>query len=270
MAELKHEYTNRVYSDHGFYAAWPPIQRVRLGDFGTVDGRLFTPVGNVFDQFSLSSDLRAARRGIAGDADGVIHSQGASSFCFRSGATVEQVVQASAGLQVSFSTRHDFVVSLAGAQTERIEDVRQVMAALANRSHLSLKDPEYWDHGAWRVVTSIVHARNLTAIMSAGNNSSVVLQARGSGQVPNIPSIDLADVNLQLDITSGRIAGQRWVTKIAQGDPFTPFFGMHRVNWLGRFLGRDVVFAAAGEGDGSENGREAMTAVEDGSLGGVP
>ena len=213
MSDLKFEYTNRMYGDHGAYAAWFPISPVRLGDYGTVEGRLFT------------------------------------------------VVRVKAGLSVTFSTKYDFVLNLAGAYQERIADIPKVMRQLIACSRLSATDPKHWDASGWRLVTSVLRVKNLTVLMSAGNSSGVTLEAQGQVQ-----SIQLADANLKLEITSGQISGQQWITRVAADDAlFSPLFGMHRIK---RFFS-NYWFEDAGDRTDALPTTPAIgaTVVPDGDLG---
>lgn len=259
---LKTEYTHRLYEDHNCYGAFPPIQKVNIGDFGLVDGRLWSRLGNISDApHSVPYQIQQAD---VGEADATLFSRGASSIALSigGGTTVGSTpVQARGGLKIAFKNDNDFFLNMSGAFHYEMDNKLNVMRIFAERSKLPDSDPQKWRHAEWRVVTSVIACRNLTLLMSAESKSEVVLEASGSSA-----EIDLADASLELRIASGVVAGQKWLTKKASaGQEFTPVFGLHKINWNWPYWGTGTVQPAA-----VQPTADLFVVVGDGDLSSIP
>ncbi len=189
MSDLVNVYTNQIHDNlRPLYANWDIGAPRKIGDYGTLDGALFTAIGNITNDFGINipaiTDTRKDTRSFAsqGSTDYSLTAQGQGPV---SGVTVN------AKLQLNFASANAMFFNAAGC----VYSMAQSKFNLG-KDVMAIKDG--WD-SSWVIITDIVDTGAVTAAISSSSNAAVTFEADAS-----IPAIDLANPQLKLSVTSSR------------------------------------------------------------------
>ena len=205
----------------GWWVAWPPIQRVRLGDvFDTSGGTLRT-----------AGDLAAHGIGFdavpgASAASFTYDSQGSISIRFKLAGSVPQgfsvLAETDAGALVEFTGAASVLAIYNGLTQEGFSDTRSVAADLARL---------YWN-GRWDTglvaVSDVVAAAVGTVLTATQRGASAELRVTASAAAGPVSLIDLAG---NVAFARSTNVGMQWA-----GSDVTPFYRVVRLRktWLAR------------------------------------
>jgi hypothetical protein len=218
MASAAKLYVNGVKSKLlNYYAAWLPDGNFRLGDYGVLDGNLFTRLGSVADapfnfRFAELADPDPSPIEIASDS-GV-------SLAFKAAGEANPkfsaVTQAEAGIAVEFSKQGAFVISAPETYEPSIADVGQ----LQNDIVTAYKAGRW--KSSWAVIVRTVRAPVATILASRSSQGKVEFSITGAAATPTIALGDLS-LGLSVKWQSGDII------RIAGGRNIAPFFQLARI-----------------------------------------
>jgi hypothetical protein len=240
MVSLAESYTQEILHELKRFATWEPGLPLRLGDYGLLNGSLFSRKGNLADlgvTFRRRNDP-AAKRVFYTSRESEQVEVGAGAA-----ADVGPLANAKAALKISFGRENAILFNAAGVAYESVEDGLDLQRKL-----LSLLQPGPWDP-RWSVVTELMHSGSTTVVVSSGSNAAFVLEAEA-----DVPKVDLADVTARLVIKSERNIG----FGVATADGMTPLFGLSRIRPRGAFWWRRTELRQelgfAGQADAPDTG----------------
>lgn len=179
--EIKHQLGS-------YFGTWLPNAPVNVGDYGTVEDRIFTSIGNVG---SLGCKVEVA----TGEPTH-LHFTSTSGVTVKHLSSVDANVPSTkieAGLEIAFSKQDGIFFNAAESVVKRITNSAQIESTL-----LKLTKANKWKKD-WVVVTGVVSTGATTIAISKSDRASITLRAKG-----NFAEIDLANasVNLQIEATS--------------------------------------------------------------------
>jgi len=164
-AELAARYSRELRRQLGLWPAWLPDARLRVGDFGRVQGGVFVPEGRV-GQLGVRVG-KPARHTVA---DQLFASRGVRQAML-AGEAAEQQVGARAGARIEFGRGFGVVVALRECHEQRVADL-VALAAQLDRSRAA---------GAWSddrcLVLGVVKARAALIAVSADGGGALELAA---------------------------------------------------------------------------------------------
>lgn len=178
-------YLNALYRRFQLLGAWPPNQRIEVGEVGVLEQGAFrraSSLGRLGVAFTASS---------AGQEANMEASEGAViSTDAQAGGQVAWVNGAPRlGVTIKLSHQGAFVFNAIEVMEWRIDDTisveRQVLALLARGA---------WDP-SWVIVDRVLQARSLTVLLSESDGAELGLE--GSGQL-GVHGLRLADATLGL------------------------------------------------------------------------
>lgn len=204
------------------YAAWPPNAPLRLGDFGYLQGPVFSRKSNLaslkLTGWKTRSGRSAASTYTCSTASGT-----EVKFHAKGEANPGGVPLAKATAEVKFSRGEAVFFNAAGCVLEEIED--QVGLG---RTILEMFGNKTWNDD-WCVVTGIVRAGATTVAVSAEAGASVLLEAAADQ-----PTVDLANADVGLQVGTSRSLSSLFVGEAG----FTPLVRLSKVRR--KFLGGRV------------------------------
>lgn len=213
-------YLNALYRRFQLLGAWPPNQRVEVGEVGVLEQGAFRRASSLG---RLGVAFTASSAGQVGDLEA---SEGAEiSSENDAGGQVAWVNGAPRlGVRVKLGHQGAFVFDALEVVEWRIDDTiaveRQVLALLARGA---------WDP-SWVIVDRVLQARSLTVLVSEGDNAELGLE--GSGQL-GAHGLRLADATLGLRSTYVRGDSLRFLGEVG----LTPLYQCLRVQQ--RLFSRD-------------------------------
>lgn len=216
---LIENYVDTVRRETGMFAVYPPNQSLRLGDFGKVSDGRFVRYGNikglakpiqtqeVVGQVQMNREFksRRVRKTVIG-AGG----SGAASG-----------VSARARLELDFGSESSVYFAVSGCTHKQLGN----LGGIANEI-VALSKSSKWNDD-YRVVTALVEASNTTVVLGREESSKVVLEADAG-----VPSINMADAKVALQLTFDSSASENWVTVKPEAgqQPLTPFCWFHHID----------------------------------------
>lgn len=217
---ISEQYTKEIQEQLKYSATWFPNLPISLGDIGTLENHQFQPQGNVRD-LGIAFDSHEG----GGEAEFQFASKNAVSIGVNLKGEAPLVgsgiAQANADVNIKFGRENAILFRATGCTSTRIKDIKALSATIKER-HADGK----WERNQV-VVTQVINAKGTTVIISAGQNSEIVLSAKGNIGSGNI---NLADVSAGLKIVSeSNIA-----TRIVAEPSITPLFvawGLVRNPW---------------------------------------
>ncbi|AWL89742.1 MULTISPECIES: hypothetical protein [Streptomyces albovinaceus subgroup] len=197
----------------GWWLAWPPSERVQLGQvFHDVGGHV-RPAGTLTHLGVPFTERPGTPRN-----DFLHDSHGSASVRFKTAGVVMDgatgLAAADLGAMVSFSKKKSALVVFKGLRETGVEDQRALAAALVQLTW------DQWDDSLI-AVAQVVSADSGTVLVSATGEGSAELRLQaGLGQA----ALGLADLAGGASILAARKLGQQWT-----GPACTPFFRVIRL-----------------------------------------
>jgi hypothetical protein len=205
---------------HGWWIAWPPTQRVSLGDMFDTSGGIQRTAGNLAQQqITFGTSPGTPPASFAYD------SQGSVTVRFKAAGSSPQgfsaLTKADVGALVQFSSAESVLAVYGGLTQEDFSDARSVAADLA-RLH--------WD-GRWPTelvaVSGVVTAATGLVITSTAAGASAELRLGAAASA----GLSLADLAGQAGFSRSQHVGMQWSG--TQVSPFYHVVGL-RKDWLAR------------------------------------
>lgn len=206
MPSIRRSFGECVFQRYGYYANFLPINRVSVGDFGTIEDGAFTREGSLADKFRLTPEISEESDEMptyefnvgCENAAGV----GASGVANVPG------VSGSLGAKFSFSRKNGIFFSAAGCRTQGLRSL-----ATLKESMTALFAEKRWKP-EWVAVTEVVRSSAMTLIIGEEAGASIELRAKTAGP------INLTDVSAAANL---EIASRRNIGTTIIGAKATPF-----------------------------------------------
>lgn len=183
------------------YANWEPGGPIELGDYGMLDGTIFTPLGKLSEDFpEFAKGLIKTQKDNSADHK-EFRSEGGVDVSFYAKGSVNGAgtTLAKAAIEVKFGHKDAIFFNAAGCTTDRISNKAKVGEVLKK-----LFEEKKWKR-TFCVVTDLVTAGQTIIAISQGNNSSITVEADS----PAVQRINLADAKMGITITSERNIGYK-------------------------------------------------------------
>jgi hypothetical protein len=221
---IAQRYAARIRSETGYFAAWLPNSVVRLGDFGSLDGSVFQPLGNM----GQVPEIRESPSTDISIVVGVTH-----RLSPEAGIDADTgVATGTALIDIDFNDEVGIVLNASDARLTRIVD----LVALGNRLR-SIQPSDDWKADSWFVheVTTVGRA---TIFASQGRGAKIRLKvsANASGLAEALASVSGA---------SSAVMERHIGVKIFGHGPLTPLFRLARLKR--RLFGDRVISFRGGD-----------------------
>jgi len=162
-------YTRTVYNQLGYYANWQAGSPLKLGDYGTVEGRWFQRIGNI-KQLGLgtpgivSGTRGVSKRFLSSGSLGIDVDAGA-------GGAIGPGAKVNGTLTVEFGTDDSVFFNAIDYAESMIDDLKALQDAVKNLG-------EKWDRN-WAVVTRQIAATSYLSAVSKKAQAKIVFDATG-------------------------------------------------------------------------------------------
>lgn len=184
-----------------FYANWEPGGPVELGDYGIMNGNIFTPVGKLKNDFAefkgnvieVADDATKDHKEFKSEG-GVQVNMATKGSLSASGTTL-----AKASLEIKFTKKDSVFFNAAECTTTRISNKVKVGKILK-----SLLDDDRWEK-RYCVVTELVTAGKTLVAISQSNDSAISFEADS----PTLERINLTDASIKINLASERSIGYK-------------------------------------------------------------
>ena len=195
------------------YATWPPNAPLRLGDFGYLQGPVFSRKSSL-GSLGVSGWKTRSGRSAASTFTSSTASGTEVNFHAKGEANPGGVPLAKATAEVKFSRGEAVFFNAAGCVLEEIEDQIGL-----GRTILDLFAKRIWNDD-WCIVTGVVRSGATTVAVSADANASLVLEAAADQ-----PTVDLANASAGLQVRTNRSLSSLFVGEAG----FTPLVRLSKV-----------------------------------------
>jgi len=213
MKSIAKEYCDSVKKQMMVYFAnWEPSMPLKLGDYGAIEGNIFTRIGNIKEKdkdikFTIHTENNRSHKRLT-STDGVKCKFNPQTKINVAG----QEELLNANIDIKFTKENSFFLNASGCVTSFIENKsklgQEVKKLLANKN---------WDK-EYVIVTDIVEAEKTTIAISSSGSSSILFEAKS----PLIEQINLADTSLDLRIKNEEAIGY----SIHTSDKLIPLIGL--------------------------------------------
>lgn len=223
---LSDQYCDAVYREQRMYAAWWPHSKVRLGDYGTLEGRRFVRLGNIVDP-PLSIQPALIPEPLGNRYRVELATRDTSVFKFGAGFEVTSgYVSVKPGLKVDFTDDFGLYVNLGGVSVQKMMNLADVATAVCRAATLKDSDPKKWHDRRFVLVTEVCEAKNAVVLLSQRKGTQIVLEAKA-----DVPNIDLANVNLSFELKKDSTSTAQFFPQ-EPGKPLaiTPLFSLAYVD----------------------------------------
>lgn len=197
---VQEQYCKELRKNLKYHAAWLPNSKFELGDYGTLSDEVFSRIGNIKN---LGIPIKSR---VNANLSLQFSSQGTTSVQIAPNASIAGT---HAGLKINFSKKNGVFFYTKG-NTRSVQNYKEFSDKL-----LDLWKNEKWDLNH-HVVTEIANSKSTTSIISSDSGASIELEASS----PSIPSIDIANLDLKLNVKSEKSIH----TKIITDGITTPLF----------------------------------------------
>lgn len=170
---------HRDYDDQR-WVLWPAVSGPRLGDYGTMDGKVFVWRGNILDEQGWWTRLPSITGG-----------EHSSRIDFTSDAAVNVEFSASAqggNVKISFTKEDAVVLEAQGVDWHRFEDYAHIEMVVKQQDEAGR-----WDRD-WVVAMETLTCRRVFAAASTAKNTSIRLSYAGDGgarEANDLAALDL-------------------------------------------------------------------------------
>ena len=203
MSSTANQYANEVKKHFKtLYANWEPGGDLRLGDYGTLEGNVFVPEGNLEEDYpsEFPQNFIIIRKDGTTDHKEFRSESGVDvTFSAKGSLGATGLPLAKATLEVKFGQKDAIFFDAADRTTERISNKAKVGEVVAK---LLAKDK--WK-SKYCVVTDLVSAGRTILAVSQSSNASITIEAASE----NVAQINLADAGMDLGFTSVRSIGYK-------------------------------------------------------------
>ncbi len=210
-------YANTVRKNQKvLYAVWEPGLPVELGDYGTMNGNIFVPLGNIREIEALKDFKITTRKDTTQDEKTFTSQRGVEYKLIPKASASVQGIPVKASIEFNFSEENAVFFNAAGCVFEMIE----------NKHQLGQKIKEIYepDRSIWKkdfvLVTSVVHAKRALILVSTSSDFAIGFEAAGE-----VPAIDLASASLNLNLKFQKSSGY----KVNAEEGLIPLIGLGKI-----------------------------------------
>lgn len=196
---LASSYCKQIKEQLRFHANFPLGSSRELGDYGVIQDHVFRRLGNI-RQLGIAFETQQSE------------AESAYQFESRGGVDVNLIAKGDlqpggipavkAGLGIKFSRENAVFFAAAGCTSQSIDDVKSLQPQL-----IELRNQNRWESDYY-VVIEVIRARKTTAVVSAGSDSEILLEAKSA----ELPAIELGDASLELGVKRSRNMALKVVT----------------------------------------------------------
>jgi hypothetical protein len=211
MSNIADIYTRELHSQLKYYATWLPGTPLKLGDYGTLNGRLFTKTGNILADFDIKIKVGHDK---LRDNFSYKSASGVTVNCQIVGSgTVSVVAELTANVKVGFSKGNGIFFFADGCVCDSISNKKTIGEYLD-------KLPS-WDSQNF-IITELVTSGATTILISNASNGEVSFNVKGN----DISVANFASAGMKLSVQSEKQIGFSIIAK----DGLTPLFKLYQFN----------------------------------------
>ena len=187
--DLSERYAGDIHRDLHMYAAWPVDTPLALGDYGTLEGKLFQKIGNIKEDHNIIVKSLASTASVSYDyrTSGIVKTALYAKGEVKVGTSFPL---AKAGLDINFSGENAVFFNASGCKITSIENKESIFSKILQLYRSGKWNKEY------RLITELVNAESTIIIASKSSNASISLEADS----PAITVIDLAKAKIGLNL----------------------------------------------------------------------
>lgn len=194
-----------------YYGNWFPINPIKLGDIGTLNGDMFIYEKNIsdlgFKKLNIEKKIKVGNTQFT--------SEGSVSVKHLAKCEVTELTT-SAGLEITFSKENSLFINASNCTVERYSNKTE----LGNFILKCYNKHKTWNKD-WVIVTELIRSDNTNVVISANANSSILLEATS-----NIETIDIADAQINFSVV--KYNGLSY--KLISQKNITPFFCLSKIH----------------------------------------
>jgi hypothetical protein len=198
------------------WAAWLPSEKLKLGDVGILDGRLFTRVTSLSDlgiTFKERPDTDSTPIDYVSDSGVTMYFKAAGE----ASAALPSVPQGKAGIGVDFSATGAFVLKAAESYEPTMDNIVQV-----EKDVIKAYKAGRWK-SEWAVIVRLIRTPVATIMIS--NSSASKIEFSAEADLALGTTVDLGRANLDFGVRMQK--GD--IIKFPQAKNLTPLFQLARV-----------------------------------------
>jgi hypothetical protein len=181
------------------FANWEPSYPVNLGDYGTIDDKLFSPLGNILDfgiSFDICEDTVKSHKQFSPQGSVVM------SFHAKGSVQMNGVLNVNPCLELSFNKENTVFFNAAGCEYHCIKNKLNLGSELKR-----LLSQNQWNKN-WVVVTDVIKAGSTTIVVAGSDASKAIIEATVS-----VEPIDLADSSIGFRLLNASSINYQVVSK---------------------------------------------------------
>lgn len=220
MTSPVRRYIDEIHDQFSYWATWLPTSRVRLGDLGPVQNRIFSPQTNL-QELGVSFETTRGTEVL-----NVQHAtQNGVQITFQSAAanqTIPQIPQGKAGVEVAFAKTSGIVFVVKDGRERRIRNLDAVGEGLLELIQRGDIAREY------ALVTHVVDAAAATVLISSSNEAKFITSADVDLKAG---LLDLANASINFS----RVSSKNMETELIANQGATPLFklaGFKKGGWF--------------------------------------
>lgn len=232
---LANDYIDAIWDDLQEFAAWPPQNRLQLGDYGIWNGNVFIKAGNVRDlggpgiPAMTETESDAAQTFFMGSSVTSVTFNAKATLQWPPGGTT-QIATGGASVQVSFSKQDATWANLGNAKLVTLDNKVPLMNELLRRARdLDSSDKLWWDHTKYRVVTQLIRSDRFTIALSRSDNAAIVVEA-------DAEAVDWGSGSINTSVTHQSGAVALFDAPTSTSHPYTTLFRTSHVVVTGALI----------------------------------
>ncbi|MBA5246632.1 hypothetical protein H1R16_09880 [Marnyiella aurantia] len=210
-------YANTVRKNQKvLYAVWEPGLPVELGDYGTMKGNIFEPLGNIREIEALKDFKITTRLDPTQDEKTFTSQKGVEYKLIPKASASVQGVPVNASIEFKFSEENAVFFNAAGCVFEMIENKHQLGQKILE---IFRDDDTVWNRD-FVLVTALVHAKRALILVSTSSDFAIGFEAKAE-----IPAINLASASLDLNLKFQNSSGY----KVNAEEGLIPLIGLGKI-----------------------------------------
>ncbi|KGO87394.1 hypothetical protein Q765_06940 [Flavobacterium rivuli WB 3.3-2 = DSM 21788] len=198
------------------YGVWEPGFPVKLGDFGIMNGNIFTQLGNISELEDLKDFEIKYRTDETKDEKTFISERGVTFNIKPQVAGTVEGVKGNASIDVNFSKEGSVFFNAAECVYEIIENKYELGKRLLE---IHRKSKHIWKK-EFVVVTDRVNTKRALILISTSSDFAISLEASAE-----VPVIDLSQASLGLKISFQKSSGYKFISE----DGIIPLVGLSKI-----------------------------------------
>lgn len=194
-----------------YYATWLPGIPLELGDYGELDDKVFTKIGNITGDFGIQiqSNYDPTSDVYEYTSSGLVKVK----LLGGGGANVGTVGKAEAKVKVSFSSENAVFFYLDKCKCNSVQNIKAVREGLLNSKDWNIKH---------YVITEIIEAGATTILISGGNSAEIIFGVKGK----DVSVANFVNAGMRLSVKSQDNIG----LKVIAGKGLKPLFRLRKLH----------------------------------------